>query len=153
MPKIIWQGFENLKLAVKQCYQTGQFLIGQKWVENAKIQNATFWVIFKQCEYLENWFCNGPLHQVSYLVNYATNVEVAKKPRNHIYCAILLVLRLEFEFKTKMKIVFVCLILMLGQDLIYTARRLSLCSDGHVWCTLAPRKQGECCPIGKCQIG
>ena len=29
----IWQVFENLKLAVKQCYQTGQ-----KLVENAKIQ-------------------------------------------------------------------------------------------------------------------
>ena len=34
-----WREFENLKLAVKQCYQTGQFLIGQKLVENAKIQN------------------------------------------------------------------------------------------------------------------
>ena len=33
-----WQVFENLKLAVKQCYQTGQFLIGQKLVENAKIK-------------------------------------------------------------------------------------------------------------------
>ena len=29
--------FENLKLAVKQCYQKNQFLIGQKLVENAKI--------------------------------------------------------------------------------------------------------------------
>ena len=32
--------YENLKLAVKQCYQTGQFLIGQKLVENAKIQKS-----------------------------------------------------------------------------------------------------------------
>ena len=50
---------------------------------------------------------------------------------------------------------------MLGQDLIEAARRPPLltpssngqCSDGHVWCTLKPRKVGECCPIGKCQIG
>ena len=28
--------FENLKLAVKQCYQTGQVCIGQKLVENAQ---------------------------------------------------------------------------------------------------------------------
>ena len=34
----IWRVFENLKLAVKQSYQTGQFLVGQKLVENAKIQ-------------------------------------------------------------------------------------------------------------------
>ena len=33
-----WRLFENMKLAVKQCYQTGQLLIGQKLVENAKIQ-------------------------------------------------------------------------------------------------------------------
>ena len=42
-----WRVFENLKLAVKQCYQTGQ-----KLVENAKtkkFQNATFWLIFKHC--------------------------------------------------------------------------------------------------------
>ena len=60
-----------------------------------------------------------------------------------------------------MKIVFICLILILGQDLIEAARRPPLltpssngqCSDGHVWCTLKPRKVGECCPIGKCQIG
>ena len=34
--------FENLKLPVKQCYQTGHFLIGQKLVENAKIQMRHF---------------------------------------------------------------------------------------------------------------
>ena len=28
-----WRLFENLMLAVKQCYQTGQFLIGQNLVE------------------------------------------------------------------------------------------------------------------------
>ena len=33
-----WRVFENLKLVVNQCYQTGQFVIGQKLVENAKIQ-------------------------------------------------------------------------------------------------------------------
>ena len=38
MPKNgpFWQGFENLKLAVKQCYRS--VLIGQKLVENAKIR-------------------------------------------------------------------------------------------------------------------
>ena len=41
-----WQVFENLKLLVKQCYQT--FLIGQKLTENAKIQ------IFK-CVNLSNF--------------------------------------------------------------------------------------------------
>ena len=41
-----WRAFENLKLAVKQCYQT--FLIGQKWVEKAKIN------IFK-CDYLSDF--------------------------------------------------------------------------------------------------
>ena len=39
---LIWRVFENLKLAVKKCYQTGQ-----KW---QKISNATFLVIFKHCE-------------------------------------------------------------------------------------------------------
>ena len=34
----IWRVFENLMLAVKQSYQTGQFKIGQKLVENAKIE-------------------------------------------------------------------------------------------------------------------
>ena len=33
-----WGVFENLKLAVKQCYQTKQFSIEQKLVENAKIE-------------------------------------------------------------------------------------------------------------------
>ena len=37
-------------------------LIGQKLVENAKIQNATFWVIFKQCATIQMryfwWFSN-----------------------------------------------------------------------------------------------
>ena len=52
-----WRVFENLKLAVKQCYQTGQFLIGQKLVENAKIQKfkSTFWLIFKQCEQVNTY--------------------------------------------------------------------------------------------------
>ena len=33
-----WRVFENLMLAVQQCYQTGQFKIGQKLVDNVKIQ-------------------------------------------------------------------------------------------------------------------
>ena len=33
-----WRVFENLKLAVKQCYQTG----GQKLVENTKIKMRHF---------------------------------------------------------------------------------------------------------------
>ena len=33
-----WRVFENLKLAVKQCYQTGQFKIGQKLMKKAKVQ-------------------------------------------------------------------------------------------------------------------
>ena len=34
-----WRVFENLKLAVKQSYQTCQFLIGQKLVEMAKMRH------------------------------------------------------------------------------------------------------------------
>ena len=37
-----WRVFENLKLTVKQCYQTGQLKIGQKIVENAKIEMRHF---------------------------------------------------------------------------------------------------------------
>ena len=44
----LWRVFENLKLAVKQRYQTGPVLIGQKLVENAKIQK------FK-CDILSNF--------------------------------------------------------------------------------------------------
>ena len=48
---LFWRAFENLKLAVKQCYQKGPpLLIGQKLVENAKLQMRhivsnfqTFW--------------------------------------------------------------------------------------------------------------
>ena len=39
-----WQVFENLKFAVKQCYQTGHI-----WLDINS--NATFWVIFKHCAY------------------------------------------------------------------------------------------------------
>ena len=37
-----WRVFENLKLAVKQCYQTSHFLKGQKLEEKAKIQIQHF---------------------------------------------------------------------------------------------------------------
>ena len=39
-----WRVFENLKLAVKQCYQSPDMsvLIGQKLMENAKIQMRHF---------------------------------------------------------------------------------------------------------------
>ena len=43
---LILAGFENLKYAVKQCYQTGQFLIGQRLKENANIEKIK-WDIFK----------------------------------------------------------------------------------------------------------
>ena len=32
-----WRVFENLKLAVKQCYQTGQFQLNKKLMKNAQI--------------------------------------------------------------------------------------------------------------------
>ena len=48
--------FENLKLAVKQCYQTGQ--IGQKLLENAIIEKiCDFLRIFKQCGSSSKLFC------------------------------------------------------------------------------------------------
>ena len=37
-----------LKLAVKQCYQTGQF--HRIEMPKLKTSNETFWVIFKHCE-------------------------------------------------------------------------------------------------------
>ena len=43
-----WRVFENLKLAVKQCYQTGQISRTKIGVK-CRNSNATFWVIFKQC--------------------------------------------------------------------------------------------------------
>ena len=50
-----WRVFENRKLAVKQCYQTGQFWKDKNWWKmpnKFKNSNVTFWVIFKQCEAL-----------------------------------------------------------------------------------------------------
>ena len=41
-----WRVFDKLKLAVKQCYQTGQF---NRSKIGGKLKNATFWVIFKHC--------------------------------------------------------------------------------------------------------
>ena len=36
-----WRVFENLKLSVKQCYQTSQFkYLGQKLMENTKAKNS-----------------------------------------------------------------------------------------------------------------
>ena len=52
----LWRDFENLKLAVKQCYQTGQFnrtKIGGK-CQKFKNSNATFWVIF----FFSDFGCN-----------------------------------------------------------------------------------------------
>ena len=43
-----WRVFENLKLAVKQCYHTGQISRTKIGVK-CRNSNATFWVIFKQC--------------------------------------------------------------------------------------------------------
>ena len=47
----------ELKLAVKQYYQTGTSVFIKKLVANAKIKKkskATFYLIFKQCECYEN---------------------------------------------------------------------------------------------------
>ena len=50
--------FENLKLAVIQCYQTGQFYKDKNWWKMSKFKNsnATFWVIFKQCAFMRLFF-------------------------------------------------------------------------------------------------
>ena len=47
----IWWVFENLKLAVKQCYQVSFYKT--KLCEKCQNSNATFWVIFKQCAQLK----------------------------------------------------------------------------------------------------
>ena len=51
--------FENLKLAVKQLYQSGQFLLGINCCKmpKLKISNGTFGVIFKHCEINLNLPC------------------------------------------------------------------------------------------------
>ena len=45
-----WRVFENLKLAVKQCYQTDHLVENAKKKKNS---NETFWVIFKHCALFE----------------------------------------------------------------------------------------------------
>ena len=49
IPKMVV--FENLKLLVKQCYQTGQLLLDKDW----KKSNETLWVIFKHCVLVVEW--------------------------------------------------------------------------------------------------
>ena len=46
-----WWVFENLKLTVKQCYQTGKFEKDNYWwyMRKLKHSNETFWVSFKHC--------------------------------------------------------------------------------------------------------
>ena len=46
-----WRVFENLKFAVKKCYQTGQFWLDKNWWKMPKLKNsnATYWVILKHC--------------------------------------------------------------------------------------------------------
>ena len=56
----LWRVFENLKLAVKQCYQTGQFYTDENWwkiwkMPKLKNSNATYWVIFKHCAAQYSW--------------------------------------------------------------------------------------------------
>ena len=51
----IWRVFENLKLAVKQSYQTGHFFIGQRLAENDKIQKFK-WDIFGDFQTLRSRF-------------------------------------------------------------------------------------------------
>ena len=48
-----WRLFENLKLAVKQCYQTGQFQLDKNWCEMPKLENsnAKIWVISRHCSF------------------------------------------------------------------------------------------------------
>ena len=57
----IWRVFENLKLAVKQCYQTGQFILNKNWGKLPKLKNSneTFWVISnvkKRLQSHQKWF-------------------------------------------------------------------------------------------------
>ena len=47
MPKMVNFGeFLKLKLEVKQCYQTGLFLRGLKFIKNAK--SSQFWRVFEK---------------------------------------------------------------------------------------------------------
>ena len=63
MPKNgpFWRVFENLKLAVKQCYQTGQYKLNKNWGKLPKLKNSneTFWVISnvkKRLQSHQKWF-------------------------------------------------------------------------------------------------
>ena len=51
-----WRRFGNLKLAVKQCYQTGQFWKDKNWWSMPKLKhsNEIFWVIFEHYEPLRH---------------------------------------------------------------------------------------------------
>ena len=71
-----WRVFENLKLAVKQCYQTldRSVLVGQKLVENAKIQK------FK-CDILRNFqtmWIHGSLTCVRFVAHNVIYVVVSE---------------------------------------------------------------------------
>ena len=55
MPKVVNVGyFKNLKVAVKQCYQIGQFQLDKNYWKMPKLKNqsATFLLIFKHCGFL-----------------------------------------------------------------------------------------------------
>ena len=48
------QVLKDLKLAVKQCYQVGPFILDKNWRKMPKLKNSnnTFSVIFKQCTHI-----------------------------------------------------------------------------------------------------
>ena len=55
-----WRVFEKPEACGQTVLPDRSLLIGQKMVENAKmskIENATFWVVFKQCEGMIRVFC------------------------------------------------------------------------------------------------
>ena len=65
--------FDKLKLAVKQCYQTGQ--LGGKF-QNSKLQLRHFWVIFKHCDLRLLRLRNSVTRQVNF--NRTNIVKIAK---------------------------------------------------------------------------
>jgi len=68
---------ENLKLTVKQCYQTLQYLIGQKLVEKAKIEKVKRDILSNFQTQSQYWKPNSLLH--CYIEKSCVNFSVEKR--------------------------------------------------------------------------
>ena len=70
--------FENLELAVKQCYQMGHFYLDKNWwkIPKSKNSNTTFWAIFKRCEEKVFHWLFSTFFSTLRLADFLTNFQV-----------------------------------------------------------------------------